>query len=109
MRAGHLGRILEHLQRAVPAPAEPVPAAHRTALQGRRAAARRRAHESRALPRTQSSPLHGSDFHAVLDRELAKLPPKYRAALVVCDLEGHTRVEAARLLGCAEGTVASRL
>jgi len=45
----------------------------------------------------------------VLDQELSRLPDKYRAVLVACDLEGKTRHEAAEQLGLPEGTVASRL
>jgi hypothetical protein len=45
----------------------------------------------------------------VLDEQLGRLPQTYRAAVVLCDLEGKTRREAARQLGCPEGTVASRL
>jgi hypothetical protein len=45
----------------------------------------------------------------VLDRELARLPAKYREVIVLCDLEGEGRTEVARRLGCPEGTVASRL
>lgn len=81
--------------------------ARRTALHNRRAIARRRAMESKAL-RPESTGID-PDVQGLLDSEVAKLPDKYRAALVLCDLEGLTRVEAARLLGCAEGTVASRL
>jgi hypothetical protein len=40
---------------------------------------------------------------------LSRLPGAYRAAVVACDLEGHTRAEAAGRLGWSEGTVASRL
>lgn len=46
---------------------------------------------------------------AVLDEELNQLPDRYRAVLVLCDLEGATRKEAARLLNCPEGTVGGRL
>ncbi len=44
-----------------------------------------------------------------LDEELSRLPERFRALIVLCDLEGHTRKEVARQLGCPEGTVASGL
>src|SRR5262249_47756180 len=50
-----------------------------------------------------------SDVRPLLDRELGRLPDKYRVAVVLCDLEGKTRPEAARQLGLPEGTVSSRL
>src|SRR5262249_26502651 len=44
-----------------------------------------------------------------LDRELQRLPDRYRAVVILCDLEGKSRSEAARLLAIAEGTLSSRL
>jgi hypothetical protein len=45
----------------------------------------------------------------VLDEELSRLPDHYRGVVVLCDLEGLTRKEAARQLSIPEGSVASRL
>jgi hypothetical protein len=42
----------------------------------------------------------------VLDEELGRLPDRYRAVVVLCDLEGKTRKDAAVCLGVPEGTVA---
>ena len=41
-----------------------------------------------------------------LDDEVRRLPDRYRTVLLLCDLGGHTRSQAARLLGVSEGTVA---
>jgi RNA polymerase sigma factor (sigma-70 family) len=49
------------------------------------------------------------DLRPILDQELFRLPDRYRAVVVLTDLEGKTRAEVARELGVAEGTVASRL
>lgn len=40
---------------------------------------------------------------------LSALPPDARTILVLCDMEGCTRVEAAKILSIPEGTVKSRL
>jgi RNA polymerase sigma factor (sigma-70 family) len=49
------------------------------------------------------------ELQEVLDRELQRLPPRYRAVLVLCYLEGQGHEEIARQLGCPLGTVRSRL
>jgi RNA polymerase sigma factor (sigma-70 family) len=86
--------------------------AHQTALQARRTTARRGARERQVTPMpepavAEQDPWH--DLRPLLDRELACLPDTYRAAIVLCDLGGKTRKEAARQLGCPEGTLAARL
>ncbi len=86
--------------------------AYRTALRARSAATLRRAKErqSAGVPREQAPP--GGAWEEVLpllDRELHGLPEKYRVAIVLCDLQGKTRREAARQLGWPEGTLSCRL
>jgi RNA polymerase sigma factor (sigma-70 family) len=49
------------------------------------------------------------DVQPMLDQELSQLPDKYRMAILLCDLEGKTRKEAARQIGCPEGTIATWL
>jgi RNA polymerase sigma factor (sigma-70 family) len=86
--------------------------ARQTALKARSAAARRLAREKSMvdLPEPAAAPEEfWDDLRPVLDQELSRLPAKYRAVIVLCDLEGLTRKEAANRLGCPEGTVAGRL
>jgi RNA polymerase sigma-70 factor (ECF subfamily) len=45
----------------------------------------------------------------LLDEAMSRLPAKYRAVIVLCDLEGKTIKEAAKQLVCPCGTIASRL
>lgn len=44
-----------------------------------------------------------------LDSALAQLPPGYRAAFVLHDVEGYEHEEVAQILGCAVGTSKSQL
>lgn len=83
--------------------------ARRTALEARRAAAKRRTKEAAMLPRSVMLDDPWDDLRPALDEELGRLAEKYRTAVILCDLEGKTRKEVAGLLGWAEGTVASRL
>jgi RNA polymerase sigma-70 factor (ECF subfamily) len=83
--------------------------AYRTALEARRSRARRQRHEAQVVPRTPPSEDVAAEWGPVLDRELNRLPINYRLPLLLCDVEGLTRKEAAQKLGWAEGTVSSRL
>ena len=87
--------------------------AYRTALSARRAAFVRREREARAAATKTGEliPDNGltAELREALDRELAALPDAYRAAVVVCDLEGLHRRDAAVQLGWTEGTLSSRL
>jgi RNA polymerase sigma factor (sigma-70 family) len=86
--------------------------AYRTALKARGLAAKRRDREQRLPARTAPPPtddLLRGELRAVLDRELSRLPEKYRAPVVLCDLEGKSRKDVARQLRLNEGTLSSRL
>jgi RNA polymerase sigma factor (sigma-70 family) len=86
--------------------------AHRTALKAKATAAKRQRKERpmAEMPEPEAA-LQDRRHHLLplLDQALSNLPDKYRVAIVLCDLEGKTRKEAARQLGCPEGTVAGRL
>jgi RNA polymerase sigma factor (sigma-70 family) len=86
--------------------------AYQTALKARRAAARRQARERQMAempePVTVERDLWG-ELLPLLDRELHRLPDKYRIPIVLCELEGLSHREAAGRLGCAEGTVSSNI
>jgi RNA polymerase sigma factor (sigma-70 family) len=49
------------------------------------------------------------EWREVLDQEVQRLPRRYRTPFILCYLEGKTHAEAARLLACPPGTIASRL
>jgi RNA polymerase sigma factor (sigma-70 family) len=103
-------------------------AAYHLSMQLRRVQARRRAREGRAAEATQrardmgegvnhkrglaADPLEAAGWEetvTLLDEELSRLPDIYRSPVVLCDLEGRSHTEAARLLGWPVGTLKTRL
>src|SRR5262245_42138247 len=86
--------------------------AFRTAQKARFRRARQRAVERPAddgAPEPAASAVPPNDWLELLDRELLAVPAKYRLPLVLCELRGLSRRDAARQLGLAEGTLSSRL
>jgi RNA polymerase sigma factor (sigma-70 family) len=86
--------------------------AHQTALKAKALTAKRRTREKQVaqMPEPQiAEPDCWNDLQPFLDLALSRLPDSHRVVIVLCDLEGKTRKEAARQLGCSEGTVAGRL
>ncbi len=83
----------------------------RVAGTARKAAIRRRAHEHRAasLATTAESYETPQDIGGIVHEEIARLPERYRAPVVLCDLEEYTYEDAARTLGWPIGTIKSRL
>jgi RNA polymerase sigma factor (sigma-70 family) len=85
--------------------------AYRTALEAR--ATRRRVQEQPVSaapePAAPPEPDDTAELRQVIDEELAKLPDKYRSAVVLCDIEGMQRATAAAQLQIPEGTLSSRL
>jgi RNA polymerase sigma factor (sigma-70 family) len=49
------------------------------------------------------------DLSRFVDNELLQLPEKYRAPVILCDLEGRTHQEAAEELGWPSGSISRRL
>src|SRR5260370_39770902 len=86
--------------------------AHNTALKARALAMKRQMMEKQVSetpePQVKQRDQNG-DLQRLLDQELSALPEKYRILVVLCDLEGKTRKEAAEQLGWPEGTVSGRL
>ncbi len=86
--------------------------AYRAALGARASELRRKAKEQQVgdMPHPLVVTEEGqAELLAVLDRELARLPEKYRIAVVLCELEGRGRKATAGQLGLPEGTLSSRL
>jgi RNA polymerase sigma factor (sigma-70 family) len=86
--------------------------ARRVATSLKRQAVRRKNRESRSTPPAPAEPsteVTWREVQAVLDEELARLPERYRAPLILCYLEGLTRDEAAARLGLSSGGLHGRL
>ena len=91
--------------------------ARRVAMRARAEALRRRSHQDPSGPAAvaeepavrPTSRAEGDDVLGVIDEEVARLPSRYRDAVVLCDLEGRSYAEAARRLSCPMGTLQSRL
>ncbi len=83
----------------------------RVAMKARARAARLAEYrtEAREMISDSNAPAAVPDWLPILDTELAALPAKYRDALVMCELEGASRADAAKALGVPEGTLSSRL
>lgn len=86
----------------------------RVAWSARTVAARRQVHERKtaeAAARSESwlEPEGRGDSEEAIHEELGRLPERYRAAILLCDLEGLTQEQAAARLGWPIGSVKSRL
>lgn len=70
---------------------------------------RQREHALGELVPMQHVTIEARDWLLYLDQEIQRLPEIYRKPVVLCELQGHGRKEAAKILGVAEGTLSSRL
>ena len=90
--------------------------ATRVAVHARANARRRHARERSGLSsvdvrsgESSTDTIGLAEIQTILAEELDRLPARFKAAIVVCDLEGSSHEEAAQFLGCPVGTVKSRL
>jgi RNA polymerase sigma factor (sigma-70 family) len=84
----------------------------RVASRARRDRARRRVRERPECMDEPSLPPEDSnlgELRSVLDAEVARLPERFRAPIVLCYFEGLTHDQAAERLRCPVGTVRSRM
>ncbi len=86
--------------------------AYRTAVKARTTRAKRRVRESQVQDTPEPEAGSQGDWNSLsesLDRELNRLPEKYRIPIVLCELEGKTHRQASEQLGWPIGTVSGRL
>ena len=84
--------------------------AHRIAWRGRAMADKRKRRETK-VAKSEAAPEseRPSDLMAIIGEELERLSEPHRLAIIVCDLDGLSRLQAAARLGCNEGTLSARL
>ncbi len=84
--------------------------AFRVASCARAAKARRRTHEQRAAGERMpyAAERNWDDLGTVVHEEIQRLPERFRAAVVLCWLEGLTTEAAGQRLRCPQGTILSR-
>lgn len=86
--------------------------AYHLALKAKAASERRQSKEHQAAGRAAPDAFDGirlSEARTLLDEELAALPERYRAPILLCCLEAITQEEAARQLSCSLATLKRRL
>ncbi len=83
--------------------------AHRTACDLRRSRNRRANRLKSLTTAVADAPIPEVDLPGLVQTELAALPDHYRVPVALCDLDGRSRADAARLLNIPEGTLSSRL
>ncbi len=85
--------------------------AFRVALRARLMIGRRRKRETltATVPEVAARVVAADDMSAIVDEEISRLSAVGREAVVLCEMQGLSRKEAAARLGVAEGTLSSRL
>ena len=85
--------------------------ARRVASSARSAASRRREHERKAADLAEPfvAEPRWDDLAQVVHEEIDQLPERFRAPIVLCDMEGLTEGQAARRLGRPVGTIRSQV
>ncbi|MBZ5498941.1 MAG: sigma-70 family RNA polymerase sigma factor [Acidobacteriia bacterium] len=66
-------------------------------------------HKARSIPSDPLGELTRREMIEALNRAVATLPLRYREVVVLCELQELSYAEAARVVGCPEGTIRSRL
>jgi RNA polymerase sigma factor (sigma-70 family) len=82
----------------------------RVAKKAKRRSSRRREQPEANMPEPSITPTEQqADLWPIIDEEVARLAEHYRQAILLCDVQQLSRLEAAAKLGIPEGTLSSRL